>query len=125
RCSVARARLSRGRDRVRYRGGRGRAQGRARARGGRGLRRGCRRVMRESQAGLPAVDRVLRSAEGEALIARYGRPLVRDAVRAALDERRRCGAGASALTIAEASAAALARTMEPSQRRGFNLTGTG
>jgi len=80
--------------------------------------------MRESRAGLPAVDRVLRSAEGEALIARYGRPLVLDAVRAALDERRRCDAGASALTIAEASAAALARTMQPSQRRVFNLTGT-
>jgi L-seryl-tRNA(Ser) seleniumtransferase len=80
--------------------------------------------MTERRAGLPAVDRVLRSAEGEALIARYGRPLVLDAVRAALDERRRGDASASAAAIAEASAASLARTMQPSQRRVFNLTGT-
>src|SRR5438552_698800 len=78
----------------------------------------------EVRAGLPAVDRVLRSADGEALIARYGRSLVLDAVRAALDERRRCGGGASASTIAEISAATLARTVQPSQRRVFNLTGT-
>src|SRR6266403_1474477 len=80
--------------------------------------------MTERRVGLPAVDRVLRSAEGEALIARYGRPLVLDAVRAALDERRRGDASASAMAIAEASAASLARTMQPSQRRVFNLTGT-
>src|SRR6266403_2267541 len=80
--------------------------------------------MTERRVGLPAVDRVLRSAEGEALIARYGRPLVLDAVRAALDERRRGDASASAVAIAEASAASLARTMQPSQRRVFNLTGT-
>ncbi len=80
--------------------------------------------MTERRAGLPAVDRVLRSAEGEALIARYGRPLVLDAVRAALDERRRGDASASTAAIAAASAASLARTMQPSQRRVFNLTGT-
>src|SRR5215468_6434943 len=80
--------------------------------------------MRERLASLPAVDRVLRSVEVEALIARYGRPLVLDAVRTALDERRRCGTAASVSTIAEAGAAALARTMRPSQRRVFNLTGT-
>jgi L-seryl-tRNA(Ser) seleniumtransferase len=80
--------------------------------------------MKESRADLPAVDRVLRSEEAKALIAQYGRPLVLDAVRAALDERRRCGAAASALTIVEVSSAALARTMQPSQRRVFNLTGT-
>src|SRR5436309_3694925 len=80
--------------------------------------------MTERRVALPAVDRVLRSAEGEALIARYGRPLVLGAVRAALDERRRDGASASAVAIAEASAAAIARTMQPSQRRVFNLTGT-
>jgi L-seryl-tRNA(Ser) seleniumtransferase len=80
--------------------------------------------MTERRVGLPAVDRVLRSAEGEALIARYGRPLVLDAVRATLDERRRGDASASAMAIAEASAASLARTMQPSQRRVFNLTGT-
>jgi L-seryl-tRNA(Ser) seleniumtransferase len=80
--------------------------------------------MKERRAGLPAVDRVLRSEEGEKLIARYGRALALDAVRAALDERRRCGAAASVAAIAEASATALARIMQPSQRRVFNLTGT-
>jgi L-seryl-tRNA(Ser) seleniumtransferase len=80
--------------------------------------------MTERRAGLPAVDRVLRSEEGGALIARYGRALAVEAVRAALDERRRCGAAASVAAIVAASAAALARTMQPSQRRVFNLTGT-
>src|SRR4051812_5145292 len=80
--------------------------------------------MKEGRAGLPAVDRVLRSPEGEALIARYGRSLVLDAVRAALGERRRCGAAASASTILETCAATLSRAMQPSQRRVFNLTGT-
>ena len=80
--------------------------------------------MTERRAALPAVDRVLRSAEGEALVARYGRPMVLGAVRVALDERRRGDASASAVAIAEASAAWLARTMQPSQRRVFNLTGT-
>jgi len=73
---------------------------------------------------LPAVDRVLRSEAGGALIARYGRPLVVDAVRKALAERRRCGPAASVAAIIEASTASLARTMQPSQRRVFNLTGT-
>ena len=60
--------------------------------------------MTERRAALPAVDRVLRSAEGEALVARYGRPMVLGAVRVALDERRRGDASASAVAIAEASA---------------------
>ena len=80
--------------------------------------------MTERWAGLPAVDRVLRSEGGGALIARYGRPLVVDAIRAALTERRRCRAAASVAAIIEESAASLARTMHPSQRRVFNLTGT-
>jgi L-seryl-tRNA(Ser) seleniumtransferase len=80
--------------------------------------------MTERRAGLPAVDRVLRSDEVGALIAQYGRPLTLEAVRMALAERRRCGAGASVAAIAEASAASLTRIMQPSQRRVFNLTGT-
>jgi L-seryl-tRNA(Ser) seleniumtransferase len=80
--------------------------------------------MTERRARLPAVDRVLRSEGAGALIARYGRPLALEAVRKALAERRRCGADASVVSIIEASAAALARTMQPSQRRVFNLTGT-
>src|SRR6202011_4300028 len=126
RCSVARPRLPRAEDGVCPPGGRRKPDNRARA--GRGRGRGappdCRRVVTERRAALPAVDRVLRSADGQALIARYGRPLVLGAVRAALDERRRGGVSASAVAIAEASAAWLARTMQPSQRRVFNLTGT-
>jgi len=80
--------------------------------------------MTEHRAGLPSVDRVLRSDGGGALIARYGRPLALDAVRKALAERRQCGTTASVTAITEASAASLARTMQPSQRRVFNLTGT-
>jgi L-seryl-tRNA(Ser) seleniumtransferase len=80
--------------------------------------------MSERRAELPAVDRVLRSEGGGALIAQYGRPLALDAVRKALAERRLSGAAASVATIVKASAAALARTMQPSQRRVFNLTGT-
>jgi L-seryl-tRNA(Ser) seleniumtransferase len=80
--------------------------------------------MSERRAKLPAVDRVLRSEGGGALITQYGRRLALDAVRKALAEHRLSGAAASVATIIKASAAALARTMQPSQRRVFNLTGT-
>jgi len=79
---------------------------------------------RQGRSALPAVDRILRSEGGCALIAQYGRTLVVDAVRAALAERRHCGAAASVSAVVEDSAAALARLMQPSQRRVFNLTGT-
>ena len=79
---------------------------------------------RGARLGLPGVDRVLRSERAVAMIARYGRPLVVDAVRTALAARRRCNAHASVETILEESAASLARDMQPSQRRVFNLTGT-
>ena len=80
--------------------------------------------MIERRAGLPAVDRVLRSDGGSALIAQYGRPLVLDAVRKTLAERRLSGTGASVAAIVKASAASLRSTMRPSQQRVFNLTGT-
>jgi L-seryl-tRNA(Ser) seleniumtransferase len=76
------------------------------------------------RASLPAVDRVLRSEGGGALIAQYGRPLVLDAVRRTLAERRLSGKASTVAAIIEASDAGLARTMQPSQRRVFNLTGT-
>ena len=79
---------------------------------------------RAGRSALPSVDRILRSEEAGVLIARHGRPLVVDAVRAALDERRRCNAQASPDEILAESTAALARLMRPSQRRVFNLTGT-
>jgi L-seryl-tRNA(Ser) seleniumtransferase len=79
---------------------------------------------RQGRSGLPSVDLVLRSGEAGALIGRYGRSLVIDAVRTALAERRRCGVAASAAAILEQSAQLLARDMRMSQRRVFNLTGT-
>jgi L-seryl-tRNA(Ser) seleniumtransferase len=79
---------------------------------------------RQGRAGLPSVDRVLRDEGAGALIARYGRPLVVDAVRTALKKRRCCAAAASVASIIEASAASLMRDMQRSQRRVFNLTGT-
>jgi L-seryl-tRNA(Ser) seleniumtransferase len=79
---------------------------------------------REGRAALPAVDRVLRSEGGCELVARYGRQLAVDAIRAALAERRRCGCVATAPAIIDEAAASLARIMQPSQRRVFNLTGT-
>jgi L-seryl-tRNA(Ser) seleniumtransferase len=81
-------------------------------------------IEREDRAALPSVDRVLRDAEAGALIARYGRPAVVEAIRAALERRRRCSGGASVTAIVDDSAAALAHEMAPSQRRVFNLTGT-
>ena len=79
---------------------------------------------RRGRLGLPGVDRVLRSDTAAAMIARYGRPLVVDEVRTALAARRRCDAPASVESILEETAASLARDMQPSQRRVFNLTGT-
>ena len=80
--------------------------------------------MTEYRARLPAVDRVLRSEAAGPLIAQYGRPLVLDTVRKTLAERRLSGKAASVAAVIEASAASLARTMQPSQRQVFNLTGT-
>ena len=79
---------------------------------------------RRGRAALPSVDEVLRAPAGAALVAQFGRALALDAVRAALAARRADGGAASIDAIAEASAAALARLTQPSQRRVFNLTGT-
>jgi L-seryl-tRNA(Ser) seleniumtransferase len=79
---------------------------------------------RQGRAALPAVDKILRSEGGAALIARYGRALVLDAVRAALAERRTSGEAASVVSIVDHSARDLARLLRPSQRRVFNLSGT-
>jgi len=79
---------------------------------------------RDRRAALPAVDRVLRSPGAAALSERYGRTLVLDAVRDALAARRGAGGATTVEAIVAASAEALARLMQPSQRRVFNLTGT-
>ncbi len=73
---------------------------------------------------LPAVDRVLRAPKSSELIARYGRSLTLDAVRAAIGACRAAHQPASVEDILSATAAALERSMQPSQRRVFNLTGT-
>jgi L-seryl-tRNA(Ser) seleniumtransferase len=79
---------------------------------------------RQGRSGLPAVDRVLRIEETTALIAKYGRSLVVEAVRTELARRRKCGEAASPASIIDECATMLARGMRPSQRRVFNLTGT-
>jgi L-seryl-tRNA(Ser) seleniumtransferase len=81
-------------------------------------------VERETRAGLPGVDAVLRSERGVALVAEYGHGLVVDAVRTVLQTRRQAGSGGSVAAIIDECAAALGHTMRPSQRRVFNLTGT-
>ena len=91
-----------------------------------------REPVRDRRAALPAIDRLLRAPGAARLIERYGRSLVLDAVRDAVAEHRRKGGAASAKATTEAiieaiiaaSGAALARLMQPSQRRVFNLTGT-
>jgi L-seryl-tRNA(Ser) seleniumtransferase len=79
---------------------------------------------RRGRSALPGVDRILRCEEVGALIARYGRVLVVEAVRTQLEKHRQCGTGASVAAIVEGCTASLARDMRPSQRRVFNLTGT-
>jgi L-seryl-tRNA(Ser) seleniumtransferase len=78
----------------------------------------------DGRAALPAVDRVLRSAGGAALVARYGRSLVLEATRAALAARRQSGTAGSVEAVLADCAVALAALTRPSQRRVFNLTGT-
>jgi L-seryl-tRNA(Ser) seleniumtransferase len=79
---------------------------------------------RKGRAALPAVDRILLSDDGCALIARYGRTLALDAVRAALAERRNSGEAASVSAIVADGSDRLMHLLRPSQRRVFNLTGT-
>src|SRR6516225_11822454 len=123
-CRVARAWLPRGRDRLRHAQDRRRPAGSPRAGCDPGAPGARHRLMTEYRARLPAVDRVLRSEAAGPLIAQYGRPLVLDTVRKTLAERRLSGKAASVAAVIEASAASLARTMQPSQRQVFNLTGT-
>lgn len=60
---------------------------------------------RHGRAALPAVDRILRSAGGAALVVRYGRSLVLGAVRAAVATRREAGEGGSVGAVVADSAA--------------------
>src|SRR5213592_1878359 len=83
-----------------------------------------------SLASLPSVDRLLRAAWANALIADHGRPRVTDAIRAVLVELRANG-GAAALARANDDSILRLRVTErldtmtsPSLRPVFNLTGT-
>jgi L-seryl-tRNA(Ser) seleniumtransferase len=81
-------------------------------------------VTADLRARLPSVDRLLGEPAAQALIAAHGRPLVLEALRAALEALRAdppADASAAALAAAAQRLEALAR---PSQRRVFNLTGT-
>jgi L-seryl-tRNA(Ser) seleniumtransferase len=82
------------------------------------------KVATDRRAALPSVDRVLQAPLVIGLVEQYGRSLVVDAVRQALAARRANGEAASVANVAAASAVALSRLMQPSQRRVFNLTGT-
>src|SRR5690349_10665023 len=79
---------------------------------------------------LPSVDEVLRSEEGRAAIARFGRQSATAAIRAELDARRSAfdapqpGAAVASDGIGAAVIRRLEQADAPSQRRVFNLTGT-
>jgi len=81
---------------------------------------------------LPSVDRLLNSNTVSALVARYGRPLVTEAVRELLDAHRQKLAGAPPANIpvfdeqrfTDACSALLHARAQPSLRPVFNLTGT-
>ncbi|HTV43960.1 MAG TPA: L-seryl-tRNA(Sec) selenium transferase [Stellaceae bacterium] len=79
---------------------------------------------RQGRALLPAVDLVLRSPGGCALIDEFGRSLVLDTVREVLAQHRQAGTAAAVAEIVAVVAAALGRLGRSSQRRVFNLTGT-
>ena len=74
---------------------------------------------------LPSVDRLLGTPEAEMLIAAHGRPLVLEALRAALDvAREKAPQDDPAAHLLADAASRLARLSLPSLRRVFNLTGT-
>jgi L-seryl-tRNA(Ser) seleniumtransferase len=74
---------------------------------------------------LPAVDRVLRTPEAAAAIARHGRSQTVRAVREALAAARDAGGGdATAASVAAAAAERLDAALRPKLRPVFNLTGT-
>jgi L-seryl-tRNA(Ser) seleniumtransferase len=79
---------------------------------------------------LPSVDRLLKHPAADALVSSYGRPLVVEAIRALLDERRATLAAEHAPVAFDdqefigSCAAYLQALTAPSLRPVFNLTGT-
>ncbi len=83
---------------------------------------------REGRAALPAVDRLLRTAEAAALVAEHGRAAVTAALRTALaDARAAVTAGGPVpgeVALVAGAARRLAEDGAPTLRPVFNLTGT-
>jgi L-seryl-tRNA(Ser) seleniumtransferase len=73
---------------------------------------------------LPSVDEVLRTGAATEAIGTFGRPAVVTAVRDAIADARRAGAGAAAEVVAESARWRLHAQAVPSLRAVFNLTGT-
>ena len=86
------------------------------------------RTVPAAQAAVPSVDRVLRLARLEVLIARHGRPLATEAARAVLARLRgRLAAGAEPIddaALADQIESEIAARLAPSLIPVFNLTGT-
>lgn len=81
--------------------------------------------MTENISPLPSVDSLLRAADTEALVVRFGRTAVIAALRDDLAKRRAASAfGASARAIIAEAADQLATKFARSQRPVFNMTGT-
>ena len=73
---------------------------------------------------LPSVDEVLRTSAAMEAIAAFGRPAVVTAVRDAIADARRAGAGAAAEAVMDNVRRRLQAQAVPSLRPVFNLTGT-
>ncbi len=81
--------------------------------------------MNRPLAALPSVDRLLRQAESQALIARHGRPAVTEAIRAVLADLRAAGTPESDEEVILARVVGrIERETQPLLRPVFNLTGT-
>src|SRR5690348_5945702 len=81
--------------------------------------------MPNSASPLPSLDSLLRSAEAELLLVRFGRAATTEALRTDLAARRAAKAFPAAPgEILDAAADALNRRFATSQRPVFNLTGT-
>jgi L-seryl-tRNA(Ser) seleniumtransferase len=81
--------------------------------------------MNRPLAALPSVDRLLRQAESQALIARHGRPAVTEAIRAVLADLRAAGTPESDEDVILARVVGrIERETQPLLRPVFNLTGT-
>lgn len=85
--------------------------------------------LRQGRAGIPSVDRLMKSPEIVAMEEKHGRGPVTDAVRRELEHMRRALAERGDIAFSEASliariATRIDRAMTPTLRPVFNLTGT-